>query len=88
MGALRFQLHETLRIRHADIIIGVVGHCRASPAAGLKTGAGHAGLYIQVTELGQDQRVVPHLLEGLLTNIPHKKRPLLQKGARVYVPGG
>jgi hypothetical protein len=71
------QVHQTLRIGHVDIMVGMIGHGRASPAADLKARACHACINIEITELIKNQRVVPHILEGHVTDVSNKKRPLL-----------
>ena len=55
----RFQIYKAFRVRHGYIIIGMIGHSRASPAAGLEAVAVQAGFDIQTSKLVEDRGVIP-----------------------------
>ena len=82
-----FEIHQTLGIRHGNVIIGMKGHGRAPPAASLKPGTGSTGFDIQISQLKEYRRVIAHVFKARDTHIADKKGLFLHEGAGVYIDG-
>jgi hypothetical protein len=66
----------------------MVGHGRATTAAGVETSAVKAGFHIEVAQLLKDKGVIPVVLERAFPYVAYQKRPFLQEGAGINVPVG
>jgi hypothetical protein len=81
------QIHEALRIREREVVIGVIGHCGASSTAVLEAITGQTGFDIQAPKLKEDRGAIPYYLEVPLTDISRQERLLLQKSTGINTSG-
>ena len=77
LGLDSSQIHEALRIGEREVVVGVIGHCRAPSAAVFEAVTGQTGFDIQAPKLEEDRGAIPYCLEVPLTDISRQERLLL-----------
>ena len=76
-GEIFSEIHQAFGIRHADIVIGMIGHGRAPSPAAFKPLAGNACLHIQVAQFPENRCQVPHGFE----DVPSRTFPARKGGS-------